>query len=166
MPSLTHIRPEMDFSRLCVIAYGREMVTRSWSNPFPFYLYFQFVPPSGLISLGSLLPTLWSQLSLDLQLPLFGCTIWSLIIIKANIYWIITLIPGTLQGVLHTLFLLILEMKRQQELSIWSFLKQMKKLRQRPDGLLKDTEFTTWGLEPEKLDSRGWSSNHYPTPAI
>lgn len=98
------------FSTCVSWVYGREKVPHSWSNSFLFYLYFQFVPPLGLISLASLLPTPWSQLSFDLQLPLLVCTTCSLIIIMANIYWILTMVPGTLQGALYVLFLLILEL--------------------------------------------------------
>lgn len=67
------------------------------------YLYFQFVPLWGLISLVRLLPAPRCRLSFHLRLLLFGCMTCSLIIIMASIYRILTMVPGTLQGALYVI---------------------------------------------------------------
>lgn len=104
----SHMARNGFFSPVCHWLLIKKKVTHSWSNPFPFYLYFRgCLLGASPVSKFSSHPV--KSAFFRSAVTSFGCSTHSLIIIKVNIYWILTIIPGTLQGFVYTLFLLILK---------------------------------------------------------
>lgn len=102
-------------------------------------------------------PIMWDFFYL--QMPLVGCKIWLLIIVTANIYRILTVVPGTRQDALHV-FLLVLNKTLWCESYYYHPFLNRWGSRWRFNDLVTDTELTRGG---QTLHPGGGESHH---PAI